>query len=100
MAERPLEQLTLSDKFVDAERMARELIDHLDRGFLPRTRELQKLVEPSEGYAINDEVEDLTVRIHAARVLESDLFTEELYAKLERYCRSINADVSRIMTGG
>ncbi|HUG89672.1 MAG TPA: hypothetical protein VML55_02490 [Planctomycetaceae bacterium] len=100
MAERPLGQLTLSEKFVDAERMARELMDHLDRGFLPRIRELQKLVEPADGQPLNDEVEDLTVRIHAARVLESDLFTEELYARLERYCRSINADVSRILTGG
>ena len=100
MAERPLDDRTLSEKFVDAERMARELIDHLDRGFLPKTRELQKLVEPSDGQPINDDVEDLTVRIRAAGVLQSDLFTEELYDKLERYCASINADVSRIMTGG
>ena len=100
MADRPVDQLTLSEKFVDAERMARELIDHLDRGFLPKSRELQKLVEASDGQPINEDVEDLTVRIHAAGVLQSDLFTEELYHKLERYCASINADVSRIMTGG
>ena len=100
MAERPLDQRTLSEKFVDAERMARELIDHLDRGFLPKIRGLQKLVEPPDGQSINEDVEDLTVRIHAAGVLQSDLFTEELYDKLERYCASINADVSRIMTGG
>lgn len=80
--------------------MARELIDHLERGFLPKTRELQKLVEPPEGQPLNEEVEDLTVRIHAARLLESDLFSEELYDKLERYCASIHADVSRIMSGG
>ncbi|MBW3538777.1 MAG: hypothetical protein KY476_00755 [Planctomycetes bacterium] len=91
--------LTLSDRFIHAERMTRELIDHLERGFLPRTRELRKLVNLADPDYEFDEVEDITVRNDAGKLLESDIFTANLHEKLAAYLQSIDDSVKHILTG-
>lgn len=98
MDTRPLEQLTLRDKLTEAERVTRELVEHLDRGFIPKAHELRRVVRHHDG-PDGTPVQDVTVRNHAARVLESDQFTEKLYDKLDRYFAAIATEVSRIVEG-
>jgi hypothetical protein len=101
MVGRPIEQLTLREMFTEAERLTRELIEHLDQGFLPKSHELARLVRPINGEppGLND-LEDVTVRTQAARLLESEAFTEQVYAGLDEYSRAIDASVTRILTEG
>jgi hypothetical protein len=99
VAERPIEQMTLREMFTDAERLTRDLIEHLDQGFSPRAHQLLRLVRPTETEAFSSNIEDVTVRGHSARLLESEDFAEEIYGKLARYCTTIDENVSRIVTG-
>lgn len=99
MDTRPLEQLTLREKLTEAERVTRELIEHLDRGFIPKAHELRRVVRPHYEGPDGTPVQDVTVRNHAARVLESDQFTEKLYEKLDRYFAAIATEVSQIVEG-
>lgn len=101
MVGRPIEQQTLREMFVDAERYTREIIEHLDQGFLPKSHELARLVRPINGEPPGlNELEDVTIRTQAARLLESEVFTEQVYENLNEYCRAIDANVSRILTEG
>jgi hypothetical protein len=100
MADRPLEQLTLRELLVDAERMTRELQEHLDQAFIPKCHELSRLVRPINGEPPDIRaLEDVTVRTQAARILESEIFTETVFEKLSQYCQAIDASVSHITTG-
>lgn len=101
MVGRPIEQQTLREMFTEAERLTRELIEHLDQGFLPKSHELARLVRPINGEppGLND-LEDVTVRTQAGRLLESEAFTEQVYASLDQYSRAIDASVTRILTEG
>jgi len=101
MVERPIAQLTLREMFIDAERLTRELIEHLDQGFLPKTHELARLVRPINGEPPGlNELEDVTVRTQAATLLESEAFTEAIFQRLGQYSRAIDHSVSRILTEG
>jgi hypothetical protein len=101
MVERSLEQMTLREKLTEAERLTRELIDHLDQGFLPRCHDLSRLVRPINGEppALRA-LEDVTVRTQVAHILESETFTESLFQKLSTYCQAIDEAVGRIQSEG
>ena len=100
MADRPVEQLTLREMFTDAERMTRELIEHLDQGFIPKANELGRAIRPIEDDPDRStNIEDVTIRNYAVRLLESEDFTDQLYDKIAEYCVGIDASVSRIVTG-
>lgn len=101
MVDRPIENLTLREMFIDSERLSRELIEHLDRGFLPRTHDLARLVRPVNGEPPDiDKVKDVTVRTHAASLLESEIFTEQVFEKINKYCAAIDSTVARIVSEG
>lgn len=96
MIERPLNELTLREMFTDVERLTRELVEHLEQGFLPKSQALLRIVpEGSE----QDDIADVTVRSHAARLLESGDFAEQLYEKVSGYCAAIDREVTRITCG-
>ena len=99
MAEKPLEHLTLREKFTDAERLARELIEHLEQGFVPKAQSLIELVRPARSGTPAADVEDTTVRNTVSRVLETESFTNEVYAKLERYAKAIETEAGRVVSG-
>lgn len=100
MPKRRLEDMTLREKFTGAERMCRELVDHLERGFAPRAKSLVKLVRPEkDGTEIDMDVEDVTVRNHAALVVESDDFARALYEKLGEYLAAIEESVGKLANG-
>ena len=45
-------------------------------------------------------LEDVTVRTQAARILETETFTEALFQKLTEYCNAIDESVGRITSEG
>jgi hypothetical protein len=101
MAERSPQQLTLREMLVDAERFTRELGEHLDQAFIPKCHELARLVRPINGEPPDIRtLEDVTVRTQAARILESETFTEAVFEKLSQYCRAIDTAVGKITSEG
>lgn len=97
-------EMTLREVFTSAERLTRELIEHLHQGFLPRTQELIRVVrrvEPARpGSSEAAAVTDTTVRSHVARVCESDEFTEQLYDRLLKHSVAIDESVTRLLNDG
>ena len=101
MVERPIQQMTLREMLSDAERLTRELTEHLDQAFIPKCHELARLVRPINGEPPDIRaLEDVTVRTQAARILEAEVFTESVFEKLAAYCQAIDTAVHRIMSEG
>jgi hypothetical protein len=100
MAERDVNNLTLRELFNSAERLTRELIEHLEQGFLFKSRSLARLVAATPGEPEYEQIEDLTIRNQVDDLLKSEDFTEQLYRRLEQYYRAIDENVTRISTGG
>jgi hypothetical protein len=99
--DRPISHLTLREMLTDAERLARELGEHLDQAFLPKCHDLLRLVRPINGEPPDVRtLEDVTVRTQAARILDNETFTDEVFEKLSRYCQSIDTSVGRIVSEG
>lgn len=80
--------LPLRDQCRNAEHLVQRLIDHLEKGFLPKARKLKELLE--EATADEEGVEDVTIRSHAASVLESERFSAELCDEVTNYFDSID----------
>ena len=49
LAERRVEDMPLRDVFTEVEQLARELVDHLENGFLPKANGLRELVQKLGG---------------------------------------------------
>jgi len=89
--------MTLREMLTDAERITHDLVDHLDKNFIPRSRQLAQLVAPTESESFVGDIADITVRNHASKLVDSEDFTEQLYEKLAKYCHSIDGSASRIL---
>jgi hypothetical protein len=101
MAERPVQSYSLREMLVEAERLSRELSEHLDQSFLPKCLELTRLVRPINGEPPDERaLEDVTLRTQAARILETDTFTEKVFEQLLDYCKAIEASVNKIASEG
>lgn len=95
-----VDRLTLREKLRDAAHGVRELIEHLELGFIPKVHELKRLTrqhDPADG-ATN--VSDVTVRSHVTSVMQSERFTVGLNDSLEDYLNSIKKDVSDVVSRG
>ena len=96
-----LDNMSLRDMCKEAERLTRELIDHLEKNMIPRTRELQSLVQPDSpfesGGSGGTAVKDVTVRNQTSALIESQEFSSQLYEKARLYLEAIDRDVSRMM---
>ncbi len=92
-----LKDVPLRDVCKEAERLAREIIDHFNRNLIPRTYELHEMVKPDSPF---DEdgggVKDITVRNQAARLLESQRFAEEFFLKTRDYLQSVDSHLTEI----
>ena len=97
MADDFLDQLPLRELFTEAERLTRELIDHVDLGFLPKINNLNRLSQEDAGNYELPEIEDITIRNHASQVLESEQFTSQFYQETERYLLAIDRAVSKFL---
>lgn len=99
MATRSIQQLTFREKIRDSAQIIRELVEHLERGFLPKVGELQGKVKVRPG-VVDDFVPDVTIRSLAAEVLESERFTAQVDERLGEYGASIVEEVERIFAHG
>lgn len=89
-----LESLPLREKFTNAERLTRELIEHLEQGFLPKLKKLRGVTRKDD-----ESVTDRTVRDHCKRLLDSDDFTHDLADKLQEYLDHISRDMNLMVYG-
>lgn len=95
-----IDHLTLREKLRDAARGARELVEHLELGFVPKVHELRKLSRQHDAASGVPPVADVTIRGYVSAVLESDQFTVRLNDSLENYLNSIQKDVSDVISRG
>lgn len=100
MAERQIESLTLREKFIEAEKLTRELIDHLDRGFIPKVHQLRRTARRGTNPEHLDEIKDLTVRESVKQVLDSDDYTRQLCDRAGQLLTAIDKDVNTIFEQG
>jgi hypothetical protein len=101
MVERTARQMTLREMITEAERLTRELGEHLDQAFIPKCHELSRLLRPINGEPPDVRaLEDVTVRTQVARILETESFTESIFEKLAEFSREIDEAVGRITSEG
>lgn len=93
------ESMTLRQKMTEGEHLARELIQHLEQGFLPKVQHVRRLTRPHPE-AGEEELRDVTLRNAVGEVLASDDFTRQLSQKVRLFAASIEADVERIVHEG
>ncbi len=90
MAERPIDQLTLRELFTNTEWLIRDLSEHLQQSFRPKSQALDELVRSYQVPEERDAIADSAVRTHAAAVLSSDDYSQNLIEKLDRYLEAID----------
>ncbi|MFN0199309.1 MAG: hypothetical protein ACKVT0_21375 [Planctomycetaceae bacterium] len=96
--DRTVESLTLREKFTEGERLVRDLIEHLERGFLPKVDNFRRLVDLK--VTAIDQVEDNTIRNQASGLIESDQYTEILVERLSLVLNAITSETSRMVNEG
>lgn len=95
----PLEHLTLREKIRDAERVTRELRDHLELNFTPKVHDLRKMCRPPDDKPDADTFADVTVRVQSSQIIQSDRFTAGLDDQAERLYAAIVVEVDEIVHG-
>lgn len=97
---RSIEGMTLRDKCREANRLVRELIDHLDQGFLPKVQELQKAARGREPKYDPAQIRDVTIRTHAAAILEAEQYTIKLDEEARLLFTAIDREVDQMVNTG
>jgi hypothetical protein len=92
-----LNGMTLRQKLIEADKLSRELLDHLERGFVPRIHNLRRVTRQGSD-ADQEDVTDLTVRSCVAQVLESDDFAFRLSEALKQFLSAIDAETRQLTT--
>ncbi|MCA9078899.1 MAG: hypothetical protein KDA58_00010 [Planctomycetaceae bacterium] len=90
------DQMTLREKLSEAERLTRELIHHVEHGFIPKAHQLRRITRYKSGDDEHSDITDHTVRSTAEKVLESDQFTRQVCEQLNGVLKSVQADVERL----
>jgi hypothetical protein len=96
---RSTEGTTLRDKCRDANRVIREVIDHLENSFLPKVQNLRKLTRLRDSTFDPSSVGDMTIRTEAAAILEAELYTAKLEEESKRLLTAIAKEVDQLVTG-
>lgn len=97
MAERSLDNMPLRELFSNAERIVRELSDHLEKGVLPKLADLERALRSASEPGRRDELPDSSVRSQAANILSADDFTEKLCRQLDDYLKAIDQAVTKTL---
>ncbi len=93
-----LENLPLREVCKEAERLTREVVDHLENNLIPRTREVHELVKPDSPFNTSEgTVKDVTIRNQAANLLESQDFAEQLFLRTRQYLAAIDKDINGML---
>lgn len=77
-------------------RLNRELIEHLEQGFIPKVHSLRRSTRPERPGAETVAMGDKTVHATAASVLEADHFTVNVYQQLIGHCESVRKAVQEL----
>ena len=92
------ESLTLREQLTDADRLTRELADHLNNAILPQTHELRRVTRQTGEFGA-EETPDVTLRSQIATLLKGDDYTHEMTDRLRTYLVSIDKEVRKIVSG-
>lgn len=92
-----LNSLTLREKIHEAARKSRDMTEHLEQGFLPKVHALRKLTLPQDPAATTPPVADITIRHHAAEVLESEEYTDRLDSEAMQYFEAVSREVADLL---
>lgn len=98
MAELLLETMPLRDRIREAERLTRELVEHLELGFITKIHAVRSLSR-KEGPGQGEHVADNTIRTAVDAALSSHEYTMDMTRKLERLLDSINREMNSLVTG-
>jgi len=90
MADRSIEQLTLREMFTNAESLIRDLEDHLQNSFHPKSSAVEEKVRSHSIPSERDVIPDSTIRYHVAELLGSDDYSQLLIKKLDQYLAAID----------
>jgi hypothetical protein len=90
--------MPLRDRIREAERLARELVEHLDLGFRTKIHAVRSLTR-RDGPGAGEQVTDNSVRTAVDAALSSHEYTLELSRKLGRLLESINRETHGLVTG-
>lgn len=91
--------VTLRQKITEGEQLSKELLQHLEQGFLPKAQHVRRMTRPNPESG-EEEVRDVTIRNAVSEVIASDDFTRRLTSQLCEYLEMIEADVTRIVHEG
>lgn len=94
-----IEGMTLQEKVKNTELLIRELIQHLEMGFVPKLKQLQKVSRVGKSQSQLEDIADLTVRNHVSQVIETEQFTDELYQRLKEYTEALEKDMQTVIYG-
>jgi hypothetical protein len=97
---RAIDGLTLRDKCREADRILRELADHLEQSFLPKARSLRKLARGHEQGYDPSIVRDVTIRSQASALLEAEQYTARLDEESKLFFTAIAAEIDQLVTTG
>lgn len=86
------DSLPLRDRIREAEKLTRDLTDHVQNTYLSRVRELEQMTTQEA-----PPVGDMTVRMGVARTLQAHDNMEQMWEQAQRYLASIREDIERIM---
>lgn len=95
----PIDSMTTQEKVKNTELLVRELIQHLEMGFLPRLKRLSKVTRLGRANAKLEEIGDLTVRLHVSQVTESERFTETIHERLMELIEALEIDINNVVHG-
>ena len=98
MAERPLEALTPREKFTEAARSVRELLEHLEQAVLPKVQDFRQKTRWEENNP--SQVTDLTIRKLAEELIRRDDYTRRVCDRLSPIMESLAKDLKNIMEVG
>ncbi len=93
------ESLTLRDQLNGADRLTREIMDHLERAFVPQAHELRRVTRVTGEDDPTSQLEDVTLRNQIDNLLKSDAYTKEMSERLQAYLASIGQEVGKIVGG-
>jgi len=95
----PTIQRTLREKIREAERVTRELREHLELNFAPKSHELKKMCRSPDDRPDAEHFADVTIRSQCSQVIQSDRFTAGLDDQAEDLYAAIVVEVEEIASG-
>ena len=90
-----LDEMTLRERVAASQRLNRELVEHLDQGFIPKVHNLRRVTR-TDSRPHEEGPGDRTVHSAAGEVLEADQFTIGVYQQLIAHCESVRRSVQQM----